>query len=49
MMSLAGSAATDNEGWPVRDQRSTTYVAAIETAEESGLRLYISSQMRWRA
>ena len=37
--------ATDQEGWPVRDQDSTTYVAAIETAEEFGLRLYTEA---WR-
>jgi len=37
--------ATDKEGWPVRDPGSTTYVAAIETAEEFGLRLYTEA---WR-
>lgn len=36
---------TDEEGWPVRDQDSTTYVAAIEPAEEFGLRLYTEA---WR-
>ena len=30
----------DEEGRPVRDEDSTSYVAAIETAEEFGLRLY---------
>jgi len=30
----------DEEGRPVRDEASTSYVAAIETAEEFGLRLY---------
>jgi len=37
--------ATGKEGWPVRDQGSTTYVAAIETAEEFGLRFYTEA---WR-
>jgi len=36
---------TDEEGRPVRDQDSTTYVGAIETAEEFGLRLYTEA---WR-
>lgn len=36
---------TDPEGRPVRDPDSTTYVAAIETAEEFGLRLYTEA---WR-
>ncbi len=36
---------TDPEGRPVRDEDSTTYVAAIETAEEFGLRLYTEA---WR-
>lgn len=35
----------DDNGWPVRDEASTTYVAAIETAEEFGLRLYSEA---WR-
>jgi hypothetical protein len=30
----------DDEGRPVRDENSTTYVGAIETAEEFGLRIY---------
>ena len=30
----------DEEGYPVRDEDSTTYVGAIETAEEFGRRLY---------
>ena len=30
----------DKEGWPIRDPDSTTYVGAIETAEEFGFRLY---------
>ena len=36
---------TNREGRPVRDHDSTTYVAAIETAEEFGLRLYTEA---WR-
>jgi hypothetical protein len=28
------------DGWPIRDTDSTTYVGAIETAEEFGFRLY---------
>jgi hypothetical protein len=32
--------AVDEQGWPVRDEASTSYVAAIETAEDFGLRLY---------
>ena len=37
--------ATDPEGRPVRDEDSSTYTAAIETAEEFGLRLYTEA---WR-
>jgi hypothetical protein len=36
---------TDQEGRPVRDEDSTTYSAAIEPAEEFGLRLYTEA---WR-
>jgi hypothetical protein len=36
---------TDSKGRPVRDEDSTTYAAAIETAEEFGLRLYTEA---WR-
>jgi len=36
---------TDQQGRPVRDQDSTSYVAAIETAEQFGLRLYTEA---WR-
>jgi len=36
---------TNKEGRPVRDPDSTTYVAAIESAEEFGLRLYTEA---WR-
>ena len=35
----------DEEGRPIRDPDSTTYVAAIETAEEFGLRIYTEA---WR-
>jgi hypothetical protein len=37
--------AVDEDGWAVRDPDSTTYVGAIETAEELGLRLYTEA---WR-
>jgi hypothetical protein len=37
--------ATDAEGRPVRDADSTSYVGAMETAEEFGLRLYAEA---WR-
>ena len=30
----------DDQGRPIRDENSTTYVGAIETAEEFGLRIY---------
>jgi hypothetical protein len=36
---------TDKEGRPVRDEDSTTYTAAIEPAEQFGLRLYTEA---WR-
>ena len=36
---------TDKEGRPVRDEGSTSYVAAVETAEQFGLRLYTEA---WR-
>lgn len=36
---------TDQDGWPIRDPDSTTYVGAIETAEEFGLRIYTEA---WR-
>ena len=35
----------DADGRPVRDEESTTYVAAVETAEEFGLHLYTEA---WR-
>lgn len=37
--------AIDQKGRPIRDPHSTSYVAAIETAEEFGLRLYTEA---WR-
>jgi hypothetical protein len=36
---------TDSDGRPVREEGSTSYVAAIETAEEFGLRIYTEA---WR-
>ena len=36
----------DKEGWPIRDPDSTTYVGAIETAEEFGFRLYTEAWVR---
>ena len=38
-------AKLDAQGHPVRDEDSTTYVGAIETAEEFGLRIYLEA---WR-
>jgi hypothetical protein len=35
----------DQDGWPIRDPDSTTYVGAIETAEEFGYRIYTEA---WR-
>jgi hypothetical protein len=35
----------DQEGWAIRDPDSTTYVGAIETAEEFGFRIYTEA---WR-
>jgi hypothetical protein len=35
----------DKEGWPIRDPDSTTYVGAVETAEEFGFRIYTEA---WR-
>lgn len=37
---------TDEEGRPVRDEASTSYVAAIETAEDFGLRIYTEAWQR---
>ena len=37
---------TDKKGRPIRDEDSTTYTAAIETAEEFGLRLYTEAWHR---
>ena len=36
----------DQEGYPIRDPHSTTYVGAIETAEEFGRRLYVEAWKR---
>jgi len=36
----------DAEGWPVRDSDSTTYVGAIETAEQFGPRLHAEAVRR---
>jgi hypothetical protein len=36
----------DAEGYPIRDPHSTTYVGAIETAEEFGKRLYLEAWKR---
>ena len=36
----------DTEGWPVRDPDSTTYVGAIETAEQFGPRLHAEAVRR---
>jgi len=36
----------DAEGWPVRDEDSTTYTGAIETAGEFSRRLYTEAQRR---
>ena len=37
---------TDKEGHPMRDPHSTTYVGAIETAEEFGKRIYLEAWNR---
>lgn len=37
---------TDEEGYPLRDEDSTTYVGAIETAEAFGRRLYAEAVRR---
>lgn len=36
----------DEDGYPVRDEASTTYVGAIETAEECGKRIYAEAVRR---
>lgn len=38
--------AMDDQGRPVRDEHSTTYVGAIESAEDFGLRLYTEAWNR---
>jgi len=35
----------DKDGWPIRDPDSTTYVGAVETADEFGYRIYTEA---WR-
>lgn len=37
---------TDAEGWPVRDEESTTYTGAIETAAEFSGRIYAEADQR---
>lgn len=37
---------TDDEGWPVRDEDSTTYTGMIETAELFGRRIYAEAHRR---
>jgi len=36
----------DPDGWPIRDPASTTYVGAIEIAEEFGFRIYAEAWKR---
>lgn len=36
----------DDEGWPTRDRESTSYVGAIETAEEFGSRIHTEAVRR---
>jgi hypothetical protein len=38
--------SSDQEGYPIRDPGSTTYVGAIETAEEFGKRIYLEAWKR---
>ena len=38
--------ATDKEGWPVRDDGSTSFVGAIESSEEFGWRIYAEAKRR---
>ena len=37
---------SDEEGYPIRDPGSTTYVGAIETAEQFGKRMYVEAWKR---
>ena len=37
---------TDEKGYPIRDEGSTTYVGAIETAEQFGKRIYVEAFRR---
>jgi len=39
-------ATCDKKGFPIRDQDSTTYTGAIETAEEFGKRIYLEAHQR---
>jgi hypothetical protein len=43
--SIFTQTTVDNDGWPIRDPDSTTYVGAVETADEFGYRLYTEA---WR-
>ena len=38
--------AVDKEGYPIRDEASTSYVGAIETSEEFGNRIYSEAERR---
>lgn len=38
--------AVDDQGYPIRDEASTSYVGSIETAEEFGHRLYAEARLR---
>jgi hypothetical protein len=38
--------SVDQEGWPIRDPDSTTYVGAVETADEFGYRIYTEARSR---
>lgn len=42
----SGGRGVDEDGYPVRDEDSTTYVGAIETAEECGKRIYAEALRR---
>lgn len=44
--SVFTQAGVDEEGWPVRDVGSTSYVGAIETAEEFGRRIFTEAIRR---
>ena len=38
--------AVDKDGWPIRDPDSTSYVGAVETADEFGYRIYTEAWCR---